>query len=92
MKKNLRTCFFLFFALSNSFAQSIFQKSFGGANDDAANSIQQTAEGGFILTGYTSSFGAGLNDVYLIKTNSSGDTLWTKTYGGTSNDYGYAVR
>ncbi|TES92242.1 MAG: T9SS type A sorting domain-containing protein, partial [Candidatus Cloacimonadota bacterium] len=40
---------------------------------------------------YTESFGAGIYDVYLIKTDSNGDTTWTKTYGGSNTDYGYSV-
>jgi hypothetical protein len=42
--------------------------------------------------GCTGSFGAGRYDVYLVKTNASGDTLWTKTYGGTNTDVGGSVR
>ncbi|MFH1319235.1 MAG: T9SS type A sorting domain-containing protein [Bacteroidota bacterium] len=78
--------------INQSYAQQTFQKTFGGIDEDWGYSVQQTAEGGYIITGYTKSFGAGLNDVYLVKTNSSGDTLWTKTYGGTNEDYGYSVQ
>ncbi len=66
-------------------------KSYGGTGDDEGYAIRQTNDGGYILCGYTKSFGAGGYDVYLIKTNSVGDTLWTKTYGGPKNDFGNAV-
>jgi hypothetical protein len=68
-----------------------WSKSYGGNGDDEGFAMDQTKDGGFILCGYTRSFGAGGYDVYLVKTNSIGDTLWTKTYGGTQNDFGNTV-
>jgi hypothetical protein len=67
-------------------------KTFGGSAGDYGRSVQQTLDGGYIITGYTSSYGVGGQDVYLIKTNANGDTLWTKTFGGTSEDRGYSVQ
>ncbi len=64
----------------------------GGAADDISTCIRQTIDGGYISLGCTNSFGAGNTDIYLIKTNSSGDTLWTKTYGGTGTDGGTSNR
>ena len=66
-------------------------KTFGGADDDRTLTGQQTSDGGYILTGYTKSFGAGEWDVYLVRADSAGDTLWTRTFGGKYPDTGYTV-
>ncbi|MDD5529587.1 MAG: T9SS type A sorting domain-containing protein [bacterium] len=75
----------------DSLGDTLWTKTFGGTSDDFAWSVQQTQDSGFIIAGYTMSFGSGEEDFYLIKTNLSGDTLWTKTYGGNYVDYGYSV-
>jgi hypothetical protein len=73
------------------FAQQEWEKTYGGTANDLGRSVQQTFDGGYIITGWTYSFGAGDADVYLIKTDSSGDTVWTRTYGGPLFDDGYYV-
>lgn len=73
-------------------AQIKFQKTIGGSNNDEGNSIQQTTDGGYIIVGRTNSFGPGNYSVYLIKTNANGDTLWTKTIGGSNADEAYSVQ
>jgi len=72
-------------------AQITFQKTFGGSNTDISYSVEQTADGGYIVAGYTLSFGAGSRDVLLIRTDVNGNTLWTKTYGGSNTDYALTV-
>jgi len=67
-------------------------KTFGGADYDVAYSVQQTEDGGYIIAGETSSFGEGAIDVYLIKTNGSGNEEWSKTFGGNDLDGAYSVQ
>ncbi len=81
-----------FFGHSQLNAQSNFQKSFGGSNEDEGKSVQQTTDGGYIIAGVTHSFGAGDEDIYLIKTDANGDTLWTRAYGGTHDDEAHSVQ
>jgi hypothetical protein len=69
-----------------------WHKAFGGTGVDRAHDVKQTNDGGFILTGYTSSSGAGLDDMLLIRTDSLGNEIWTKTFGGTGRDYGQSVQ
>lgn len=63
-----------------------WSKTYGGPMTDMGACVLQTAEGGYIFCGKSQSFGAGNYDVYVIRTNGSGDTLWTKTYGGPGYD------
>ena len=67
-------------------------RTFGGSNSDWAQSVQQTADGGFIITGDTWSYGNGSSDVWLIKTDPAGVELWSRTFGGSNADYGFSVQ
>jgi hypothetical protein len=71
-----------------------WSKTYGGTEDEYGygNNLGQLGDGGYIITGYTFSFGSGNADVYLVKTNGNGNVLWSKTYGGALDDYGYAVQ
>jgi hypothetical protein len=94
MSKYVKLLQFVFFSslLTNTvFAQIIWQRSYGGTLWDYGTCIQQTNDGGYIATGSTNSFG-NEDQVYLIRIDSLGDTLWTKTYGGTADDYGRSVQ
>jgi TolB-like protein len=69
-----------------------FAKTYGGGGYDYASSVQQTSDSGYIIAGTTRSFGAGNEDIILIKADANGNILWAKTYGGTGNYAAYSVQ
>ena len=54
--------------------------------EDGAYSVIQTADHGYVLSGFTTQFGAGGTDFYVIKIDSVGNSLWTRTVGGTGSE------
>jgi hypothetical protein len=70
---------------------TLWARAYGGAGMDYGYGVCEAHGGGYIITGYTTSFGAGAEDVYLIKIDSDGDTVWTRTYGGSEPDEGLSV-
>ena len=71
---------------TDSDGNMMWNQSYGGTETDSAESMFQTSDGGFALTGHTNSFGAGLWDFWLVKTDSDGNMMWNQTYGGTEWD------
>lgn len=76
---------------TDSLGNPLWQKTYGGFNVDYANSVSQLSDSGFVIVGQTGSFGAGQYDVYVLRTNRIGDTLWTRTFGGGNDDRGFSV-
>jgi hypothetical protein len=72
-------------------AQATFEKTFGGPDVDRGIFVNLTADGGFIVAGFTRSIGAGEEDIYLLKLDSAGELQWSKTYGGKETDNGWSV-
>jgi hypothetical protein len=66
-------------------------KTWGGGSNDSVSDMALTSDGGVIVVGTTSSYGAGLTDVFLLKYDSSGVLSWSKTWGGVSDDLGHTV-
>jgi hypothetical protein len=77
---------------TNSFGNERWHETFGGNNNDEGRSVQQTTDGGYIIAGTTFSYGAGGSDVYIVKTDASGDEEWQRTFGGNNNDEGRSVQ
>ncbi|UCE37749.1 MAG: Ig-like domain-containing protein [Thermoplasmata archaeon] len=69
-----------------------WNKTFGGSQGDYGISVQETSDSGFIIAGDTESFGAGNDDVWLIKTDSIGNEQWNRTFGGSNSDFGRSVQ
>lgn len=76
---------------TDSLSSVMWSKVYGGISDDEIYNIQQTTDGGYIMGGYTRSFGVQYYDACLLKLDANGDTLWTKTYGGLGSEYGNTV-
>ncbi len=68
-----------------------WERVIGGAGDDVGRAVALTADGGLIVAGTTDSKGAGKTDLWLVRLDAAGATVWDKTYGGESDDAGYAV-
>jgi hypothetical protein len=82
----------IYLVKTNTTGDTLWTRAYGGADNDYGNSVRQTNDGGYIIIGSTKSFGSGNSDVYLIKTDSSGNVQWSKTFGGTADDIGYSVQ
>jgi len=65
-----------------------WEKFFGGSNNEVAYSVKETRDGGYAAVGYTSSYGYGEVNAYLVKMHSNGEAEWSKTYGGTGDNFG----
>ena len=76
----------------DTFPQNVWTKVYSISEVDHLNSSQITSDGGYIIAGETSSYGMGGKDIWLLKTNSSGDTVWSKTYGGTRTEVANSVQ
>jgi hypothetical protein len=64
----------------------LWNRTYGGVADDFGTSVIKTSDGGYALTGWTNSFGSGGEDIWLVKTDGSGNMVWNKTYGSNYND------
>ncbi|MHA1990620.1 MAG: hypothetical protein ACW981_11515 [Candidatus Hodarchaeales archaeon] len=70
----------------NGESLEIWNRTYGGRGFDGATSLLETSDGGFLLTGFTTSYGSGGKDVWLIKTDNIGFQQWNQTFGSTMDD------
>jgi hypothetical protein len=70
----------------------LWDKTFGTGKTEWGNLVRQTTDGGYIVCGTTTSYGAGNEDIWLIKTDSEGNKLWDKRYGGNGTNHGRSVQ
>ena len=75
----------------NSLGDTLWSKSYGGSGVDMGFDIVETFDHGFAVMGYTNSFGSGGGDGYLLVTDSTGNLLWSKTYGDTGDEFGTGI-
>jgi hypothetical protein len=75
----------------DSAGNHLWTRTLGGSAGETGNSVIQTSEGGFVVTGYTWSFGEGSSDLLLAKFDASGNHLWTRTLGGSGEDWARSV-
>ena len=78
----------------NPWGNVIWQKTYGGVNGERAYSIEQTADGGYVVAGESTSFGDGSRDVWVLKLDGNGNVTWQKNFGGNlpNSDYPYSIR
>jgi hypothetical protein len=81
-------CFSMVFTVEAEVA--IWIQAYGGTDKDYPQSVVETSDGGYAITGYTASYGVG-GDFWLVKTDSSGTALWNQTYGGIGSEVGHSV-
>jgi hypothetical protein len=76
---------------TSSEGEILWNITIGGKMNDVGRKVIASADGGFVIVGDTSSYGAGWNDIWLIKMSSDGSVSWNQTYGGSANDNGKSV-
>jgi hypothetical protein len=91
-KLSLSTDYDFWLLKTDSLGDTLWTKRYGGQYGEFAGSGQVTMDGGYVAAGYTTSFGAGNFDIWLLKMNTSGDTLWSKTYGDVGFEAAMSVR
>ncbi len=68
---------------TDAYGNIMWTKSYGGTEFEFGNMIRITSDGGFIIAGFTNTYGAGGSDGWLIKTDVLGNIQWQKTFGNS---------
>lgn len=75
--------------------QLLWERTFGGSGFDLARSVSPAKRGGYILSGNTKSTGGdvsehfGENDIWVLRTNDTGEVIWQQSFGGSDLDFGF---
>jgi hypothetical protein len=80
-----------FLCMTDSLGDTLLTKRYGGSSNEEAYSLLHTSDNGYLLTGYTESYGAGSKDAYLVKTDSNGVVEWTRTIGSSDEEVAYSA-
>jgi hypothetical protein len=81
----------MFLIKTDSSGNLLWARVYDGPADDVASSVIETMGKDIVVAGNTRSFGAGLHDFLLLKTDSLGNLQWVKTYGGPNEDWAFSV-
>jgi hypothetical protein len=81
----------MFLLRTDSLGDSLWFNTYGGDLDEQAEAIAETDDGGFLIVGETESSGAGSSDIFVVRVSSSGDSLWSQTFGDTLSDHGHGI-
>ena len=76
----------------NSSGDTLWTRLYGGSGQESGKYIQQTSDGGFIAAGEINHYGGQLTDMWLVRLQANGDTLWTRNYGGPWHDHASICR
>ncbi len=74
-----------------SFAQYKWERIFGGSERDQVFSVALSPDGGYIAAGFTMSYPQKCYEMYIVKTNAQGDSVWAHNYGTAFNDYCWSI-
>ncbi len=93
MRNLVYILFFLIPLLGTSQVDTVARlHTFGGINNDNAEEVEATSDGGYIVVGSTSSNSSGNTDIYLLKVDSLCNYQWSYAIGGSNNDWGYSIK
>ena len=75
---------------TDDYGNLLWEKTYGGIGGDRVYDIEETKDGGIIVLAWTRSFGSGEHDIWLLRTDANGDSLWSKFYGGELSDVAFS--
>lgn len=81
----------VFLVKTDAFGNMQWNRTYGGSGSDVSRSLVALSDGGYIMTGWTTSFGVGNTDFWLVKTDALGNMRWNRTYGGPEYEFAYSL-